>query len=100
MRLQILKTPSDNHMMNYKALFLVLSLLLVLTAGTVGVSRIHLGVLNIWIAITIASVKATFVLLFFMHLKYESRVLKYTFLLTIGVLALFIGFIFWDISFR
>jgi cytochrome c oxidase subunit 4 len=100
MRLQILKTQSDNHMMNYKALFAVLCLLLMLTAGTVGISRIHLGVLNIWIAITIASVKATFVLLFFMHLKYESSVLKYTFLLTIGVLALFIGFIFWDISFR
>jgi cytochrome c oxidase subunit 4 len=87
-------------MISYKALFAVLCLLLMLTAGTVGVSRINLGVLNIWIAITIASVKATFVLLFFMHLKYESSVLKYTFLLTIGVLALFIGFIFWDISFR
>ena len=100
MRLQMLKTQSDNHMISYKALFAVLCSLLVLTAGTVGISRINLGVLNIWIAVTIASVKATFVLLFFMHLKYESRVLQYTFLLTIGVLTLFIGFIFWDISFR
>jgi cytochrome c oxidase subunit 4 len=88
------------HIINYSKLFAVLCALLVLTAITITVSRIHLGALNIWIAILIASVKAAFVLLFFMHLKYESRMLKIAFIGTIGCLAVLIGFIFWDISFR
>ena len=47
--------------------------LLVLTALTVWVSRIDLGTLNIVVALAVASVKATLVALFFMHLKYEDK---------------------------
>ncbi|MBW1897838.1 MAG: cytochrome C oxidase subunit IV family protein [Deltaproteobacteria bacterium] len=88
------------HIISYGKLFSVLCALLVLTAITITASRIDLGALNIWIAILIASFKATFVLLFFMHLKYESGLLKIAFIGTIGCLAVLIGFIFWDISFR
>ena len=88
------------HVTSYGKLFAVLCVLLVLTATTITVSRVDLGALNIWIAILIASFKAAFVLLFFMHLKYESGLLKIAFIGTIGCLAVFIGFIFWDISFR
>ena len=86
--------------LSYGKLLAVLAALLVLTAVTVMVSTIDLGILNIWIALLIASFKASLVLLFFMHLKYESGFLKTGFVGTIGFLAILIGFLFWDIAFR
>jgi cytochrome c oxidase subunit 4 len=91
---------SDKHIQSYGHLAGVLGALLVLTGITVAVSRIPLGALNIWAAIVIASIKSTFVLLFFMHMKYEGRVIRITFIVTIVTLAVLIGFLFWDISFR
>jgi len=88
------------QVLSYPKLVAVLCVLFGLTAVTIVVSRIELGILNIWIAILIASIKGSFVLLFFMHLKYESRLLKMTFVGTVVCLAILIGFIFWDISFR
>jgi cytochrome c oxidase subunit 4 len=91
---------SDHYVQPYSQILAVLLALLVLTGVTVGVSRIHLGALNIWVAILIASVKSSLVLLYFMHLKHEGRFLKITFLVTIFTLAVLISFLFWDISFR
>ncbi len=88
------------HVLSFKQLGMVLAILLVLTAITVGVSYVHLGFLNIPIALAIASTKVTFVLLFFMHLKYEGRVINISFLSTVGVLAILIGFTFWDVAYR
>ena len=92
--------PSEAHIQPYSHLLAVLAALLALTAATVAVSRVELGALNIWAAILIASIKSTFVLLFFMHLKYEGRFIRSTFVVTICTLALLIGFLFWDVSFR
>jgi len=50
--------------------------LMVLTAITVGVAFVNLGALNFPVAITIALMKATLVVLFFMHVKYSSRLTK------------------------
>jgi cytochrome c oxidase subunit 4 len=50
--------------------------LMVLTAVTVGVAFVHLGRLNFPVAIAIAITKATLVILFFMHVKYSSRLTK------------------------
>ncbi len=68
---------SDKHEIHIVPLSVfrnILLLLLALTIVTVGVSRIDFGVLNIVVAMGIASVKALLVALFFMHLKYESPV--------------------------
>ena len=67
---------SDQHIQPYTHLLTVLAVLLTLTAVTVAASRVELGGLNIWMTILIASIKSTFVLLFFMHLKYEGRFIK------------------------
>ncbi len=91
---------ADVHILSYKQLFVILSILLILTGTTVGVASIDLGALNIWAALGIAAIKATFVLLYFMHLKYESRLLAGTLVLTFSVLAILIGFIFLDVAFR
>jgi cytochrome c oxidase subunit 4 len=50
--------------------------LMVLTAITVAVAFINLGALNFPVALGIAIVKATLVILFFMHMKYSSRLTK------------------------
>ena len=52
----------------------VLSALLVLTVITVGASYLDFGAANIVIAIAIATVKASLVALFFMHLKDDNPV--------------------------
>ena len=49
---------------------------MVLTAVTVIVAFINLGSLNFPVALSIAIVKATLVILFFMHVKYSSRLTK------------------------
>ena len=91
---------ADIHMLSYQQLFVILSILLILTGITVGVASVNLGALNIWAALGIAAIKSTFVLLYFMHLKYESRLLAGTLVLTLSILAILIGFIFLDVAFR
>lgn len=91
---------SDMHIQSYGKLLGVLAILLVLTAFTIVISRIDMGGANIWVALIVASVKSSFVLLFFMHLKYESILIKASFLSTVGFLSILIGFMFWDVAFR
>ena len=90
----------ETHISSYQSLFGVLLALLALTGVTVFASTIDIGRLNVALALLIASVKGSFVALFFMHLKYESRFLKIMFIITLMFLAVIIGFIFWDVSFR
>jgi cytochrome c oxidase subunit IV len=52
--------------------------LMVLTGITVAVAFINLGPFNFPVALSIAIVKATLVILFFMHMKYSSRLTKLT----------------------
>jgi cytochrome c oxidase subunit 4 len=56
----------------------VFATLLAGTAITVGAAYIDLGVLNPVIALAIACFKATVVILFFMHVAYQSRLIKIT----------------------
>ena len=53
--------------------FAVFATLMVLTGMTVWVAFIQLGALGDIVAITIATIKATLVMLFFMHLKYSEK---------------------------
>lgn len=85
---------------SYRTFILVWVLLLILTATTVAVSRIHLGALNIWAALGIASLKSALVIFFFMHLKEERRVFKISLLVALVTLALFIGLTFFDVLYR
>jgi cytochrome c oxidase subunit 4 len=64
--------------------------LVFLTLLTVGLSRIHLGQWNFFIAVVVATIKAGLVATFFMHLKDDNR---FNVLLFVGAL-LFIGVFF------
>ena len=89
-----------HHILSFTQLGMVLAVLLALTGVTVGVSYVDLGFLNVPIALTIACTKVTFVLLFFMHLKYEGLVINISFISTVLVLVLLIGLTFFDVAFR
>ena len=91
---------TEQHCMSYRTLGLVLAGLLLLTAVTVGVSYINLGVFNVFLALGVACTKVSLVLLFFMHLKYEGRAIRFSFIGTICFLAIMIGFTFFDVAFR
>ena len=58
---------------SYVGIFLVL---MVLTLITVLVAYVNLGQLNKVVALGIASLKATLVILYFMHVKYSSRLTR------------------------
>jgi cytochrome c oxidase subunit 4 len=61
------------HISSVKFYIGILAALMVFTLLTVGVASIELGKLNLVVAVVIASMKATLVVLFFMHLKYDNK---------------------------
>jgi len=65
--------------------YLIFLTLMVCTAITVAVAFVDLGPLNAVVAMTIAVLKATLVVLFFMHVKYSTRL----------TWAVVIGSVFW-----
>jgi cytochrome c oxidase subunit 4 len=71
-------STQNGHATDYKSeargYVLTLTALLILTAITVGASYIDFGQGNIVIALAIATVKATLVALFFMHLAHDKPV--------------------------
>jgi len=64
---------APHHQAPLYAYFLVFLALMVLTVVTVVVSRIDLGALNTGVALAIAVVKATVVILWFMHVIHSPR---------------------------
>ncbi len=88
------------HPLSYRLLVGIWAALMVLTALTVAVAQVDLGFLNIVAALGVASVKASLVVFVFMHLKYENRTLKAMVALAFVILAIFIGFTFWDVGLR
>src|ERR1700709_2529078 len=60
------------HALPMKILLGVSGVLVVLTILPVAVAYMELGKLNIWVAMIIAVVKASFVVLYFMHLRYDN----------------------------
>jgi cytochrome c oxidase subunit 4 len=67
-----------HHIVGPKVYVTILIALLVGTALTVWASFIDLGFWNPIIAMAIATTKATLVVLFFMHVKYSSKLTKLT----------------------
>ncbi|HEX9943479.1 MAG TPA: cytochrome C oxidase subunit IV family protein [Thermoanaerobaculia bacterium] len=61
------------HVTSRKVYFLVFAALMVLTVVTWLVAQVDLGWANDVVALTIAVTKALLVLLFFMHVRYSTR---------------------------
>lgn len=93
------------HIIPYRIYVTVFITLLALTVITVIVAKspvFHFSAawINVFIAILIATVKATLVAMFFMHLKYENRITVLYVFFPLFLLALLIGLLFLDNPFR
>ena len=88
------------HILDLKVLNTVLFSLFILTAVTVAVSRVDFGHWNMVIAIVIASIKAAIVGTFFMHLKFEGKLILAYVAYPIVILFLLVGGTFVDVADR
>jgi|WetSurMetagenome_2_1015567.scaffolds.fasta_scaffold76197_3 cytochrome c oxidase subunit IV len=79
------------HIVPFRVLATVFACLLVLTVVTVAVTKVNLGNFNLWIAMAIATVKASLVLLYFMHMRYDRPFNAVVFITALLIVALFIG---------
>jgi cytochrome c oxidase subunit IV len=68
----------EHHIVGPKTYLLILIALMVLTATTTGAAYLDMGVFNPIIALAIACLKAVLVILFFMHIRYSSKVMMLT----------------------
>ena len=69
---------SEHHIVTPLQYSMVYAALLVGTAVTVFAADIDLGVMNPVIALGIACIKGVLVILFFMHVMYQSNLIKMT----------------------
>lgn len=83
--------PAVGHVVPITVLFSVLGVLLVLTVATVGATWFDLGRFNIWVALVIAVVKASLVVLYFMHLRYDKPFNALILIISFSFVVLFIG---------
>ena len=73
------------------------SALFVLTGITVAVAQVHLGGAgNLIVAMAIATIKASLVVLFFMHLLYDNKFYAVVFCVSFVMLTVFITFTMFD----
>ena len=67
-----------HHVVSPRIYVVIFLALLFFTALTVGASYVEMGIFNPIAAILIACIKAVIVVLFFMHVKYSSKLTKLT----------------------
>ena len=84
-------SAAAQHVVPRKIYFAVFAALIVLTATTTAISFLDLGPWNTVVALGIAFVKATLVVLFFMHVKYSPRLTQVTIAGGLFWLAILIG---------
>src|SRR5512136_3495541 len=83
--------PTVGHVVPFRVLATVWGTLLVLTVLTVAVAGVDLGRLNLEIALAIATVKASLVLLFFMHMRYDRPMNAIVFIAALLFVMLFVS---------
>ena len=97
-------SPSDvehPHVMPLPIYFLIFGVLLVLTVVTVGVSLLGLPPIPaILVAVLVATVKASLVVLYFMHLRYENPFYSFIFIGSLFFVGLFFVITLLDVHYR
>lgn len=90
----------EEHLVPYKTFILVWMALIVLTLVTVGVSYLDLKHLSFAIALLIAVVKSTLVLMYFMHMRWDRPVFIWFFVAAVGTYVIFVILTFADYFYR
>ena len=91
---------SEHHITPLRTYLIIAATLLFLSGVTVWVSYFDFGPLNIIIAMGVASLKATLVALFFMHLLWDDKKNMTIFVMSLMFLAIFIVITLLDTGFR
>ena len=81
----------SEHIVPAKVYVLVFLALMVGTAITTAAAFVDLGVFNGIVALTIAMTKAVLVILFFMHIKYSSKMMKVTIVSAVAFLLILLA---------
>ena len=90
----------DLHILPDKTQLNVFLALIILTIITVTASVKYPGKIGIGVALVVTPLKASLILMYFMHLKYERPVFVIMFLVAISILALLMGLTIVDYQFR
>ncbi len=95
-------SATDTHAphSHMKELALTFLTLVVLTVVTVKIAKVDFGsvAINISIAMVIASIKGLLVALYFMHLKWEEKLIVFFAALSIPFLVLMVSTMVWDVA--
>ena len=89
-----------SHITDYKILARVVLVLMFLTFLTITVTSYHLGAFSVTVALLIAGIKGFFILTYFMHLKYESLLLRILVAMVFMLYAVIILITFIDYAYR
>jgi cytochrome c oxidase subunit 4 len=81
----------SDHVSPISLYITIFASLMVLTAVTVGAAFVDLGPLNFSVAMLIAGFKASLVVWYFMHVKYQSHLTKLTVATGLFFLAILLG---------
>jgi cytochrome c oxidase subunit 4 len=81
----------SEHVVKKSLYYTIFGALLLCTALTIAVAYVDLGNFNIVVAMLIAMFKGALVVLFFMHVKYSSRMVKLYVVVGFSWLLLMIG---------
>lgn len=93
-------SESKSHISTYTSHVIVLLCLVTLTVLTVVITSVHLGPYNTAAAIFIASLKASIVLFYFMHLKFEEKIFRVMVSLILVIYMILIVITFVDYLYR
>jgi cytochrome c oxidase subunit 4 len=91
---------TKTHHVATKTYIFVWVALLCLTGLTIKAAQMRMGEWSMVANILIASTKASLVLWFFMHLKYEKRLFKLLIFVPLITISVIIGMTFFDIWYR
>ena len=86
------------HVLSPRVLLAVFAILVMLTIVTVLAASMDVGSWEIWISIGIATLKATLVAVYFMHLRYDKSFNTVVFVAAIVCLALFLALTLADVD--
>lgn len=90
----------EQHLMPYSLYIKVWLALLVLTGITVGVSYLEMYKWTVFTAMLIATAKVSLVVLYFMHVRFENRLVWIMIFAVLVTYAIFVGLTFADYFYR
>ncbi|MCT4590332.1 MAG: cytochrome C oxidase subunit IV family protein [Carboxylicivirga sp.] len=91
---------NENHIVPYKLYLYILAGLIALTLISVGITYIELARLTVFTALLLASVKSILVLVFFMHLKFDNKLIQILVTAVFVLIALVLFVTFLDYNYR